>query len=308
MCDEACASVAVCYTGWLNVTIPERGAGAKTHLIDVLKADVFLAATYLPGDCPDGGGGCLLDLVSGLQPLTSLELKPMLTREQLRRMVSVAPHWHNISTRYRKHHPKGLSLWSPVLGNPGLSVLRELHDYSRVFELLRSHERQRTVLYERVVFARLEMRWFAPHPPLALMDASKVWLPFYTGRGLNDRQAVLNRSVAGIYFRRFELMLSPESSRLQPDWVLLQGHPEDLLESTMRAHELPLRFYPQTAALACCRPGFSKCFTYNCIDVTLPSASAHNHVAGAASTRPTRPRLRSSLQPSPQHVRRALRA
>ena len=44
MCDEACAAVAVCYTGWLNVTIPERGASAKAHLIDVLNADVLLAA------------------------------------------------------------------------------------------------------------------------------------------------------------------------------------------------------------------------------------------------------------------------
>eukprot|EP00965_Chrysotila_dentata_P000356 12100-Pleurochrysis_carterae.AAC.1 len=48
----ACSSsrVAVLMSGWLNVSVPDRGASTRHFLIDPLKADVFLAATALKAD------------------------------------------------------------------------------------------------------------------------------------------------------------------------------------------------------------------------------------------------------------------
>ena len=114
-----------------------------------------------------------------------------------------------------------------------VTVLRELHDYSRVLDMVVQHERRRRVPYDRIIFSRLEFEWFAPHPPLSLMAPSAVWLPYHTGRGLLDRHAVLNRSSAEAYFRRFELLVSSEATALIEEWVLKYGHPEDLLLSTL---------------------------------------------------------------------------
>lgn len=263
--------MALCFSGWLNVSIPGRGSTARTHLLDIVQADVFLAATFLPADCPQGGGGCLLNRVEMLQPLTSLELKPMLTREQLLRMVGGAPHWHNISANFKAMNPWGLSIWNPVLGNRGLSVLRELHDYSRVIRMVAEHERWRGVPYSRIIFSRLEFHWYAPHPPLSLMEPSAVWLPYHTGRGLFDRHAVLNRSAAEVYFKRFEMLISAEATSLVEWWVLRYGHPEDLLLSVLQAYRLPIRHFPQTAALACCS---ARCYTHACESTQLPRIGA----------------------------------
>ena len=41
-------------SGWLNVTIPADGREARRFLVEPLGADVFVAGTYLPSDCPSG--------------------------------------------------------------------------------------------------------------------------------------------------------------------------------------------------------------------------------------------------------------
>ena len=42
------SEVAVLFSGWLAVRVPKRGALARRHLVDVLRADVLLAGTFLP--------------------------------------------------------------------------------------------------------------------------------------------------------------------------------------------------------------------------------------------------------------------
>ena len=73
-----------------------------------------------------------------------------------------------------------------MLGNGNLSVLRELHDYSRVLSVLRAHERTTRAgrPYKRVVFSRLEFEWLADHPPISLLPSAGgvVWLPVGQGR------------------------------------------------------------------------------------------------------------------------------
>jgi hypothetical protein len=44
------ARVAVLYSGWLGVTIPDRGRTAKQALVEPLGADVIVAGTFLPSE------------------------------------------------------------------------------------------------------------------------------------------------------------------------------------------------------------------------------------------------------------------
>ena len=152
------ASTAVLYSGWLNVRVPSHGATARTHLLDVLRADTFVAGTYWPSDC-GGGGRCLLRKLQALGPVCAVRLDPQLTHAQLADRVGRAPHFKAIAAEFDYERTfKGLSVWAPLLGNGNLSVLRELNDYSRSLDLLSEHEGARGARYERVVFSRLEVR------------------------------------------------------------------------------------------------------------------------------------------------------
>ena len=115
--------VAVCFSGWLAVRVPQRGASARRHLIDVLGADVFVAGTYWPHDaCAPGASeskrsACLLRRLQGLGPLTRTALDPMLTHDDLRRLVSRSPNWPAVVAAFREASTfGGISVWAPLLG------------------------------------------------------------------------------------------------------------------------------------------------------------------------------------------------
>ena len=112
------ASVAVTFSGWLNVTIPDGGRDARRFLVDPLGADVFVAGTFLPTDCAAGDGGrCLLRRLRHLQPLTGVDMAPMLTRAQLTAHVHAAPAFGPVSRHFKLREMfKGLNLFAPVLG------------------------------------------------------------------------------------------------------------------------------------------------------------------------------------------------
>jgi hypothetical protein len=250
------SSVAVCYSGWLAVRVPKRGAGARRHLLDVLAADAFVAGTYLPPEMAACGGQtkCLLRRLDGLRPITRARVDPMLSVEDLRRLVTVSPNWPAVSKHFdHRRTLNGISIWAPLLGDGNLSVLRELNDYSRVFRLVEEYERARGLPYERVVFSRLEFDWLAPHPPLDLLEPEAVWLPSGgVSGGVNDRHAVVSRSAAPTYFKRWQLLLSPHLFRRLPRRVILREGPEELLKSVLSGAKLRVRYFPSTMVLGCC--------------------------------------------------------
>lgn len=181
------SDVAVCFSGWLNVNIPQNGATARRNVIDALAADVFIAGTYdatasvhYVTDCPRRRDtSCLQRKIAGLQPITRAKLDPMLTYAQLVQLVRQAVHWPAINRSFDPSKVRnGLTVWAPVLGARRLSVLRELHDLSRVHDLFSQHEEWRGFKYERIVWTRLEHDFFAPHPQLdVLTPADIVWTP-----------------------------------------------------------------------------------------------------------------------------------
>jgi len=208
--------VALAFSGWLNVTIPDEGRDARRFLADPLGADVFVAGTYLPTDCADSVGQCLLQRLHHLEPLAGVQLAPMLTHEQLVAHAHSAPAFGPISRSFKvKETFKGLNLFAPVLGNHNVSCMRELHDLHRVFALIVAHERHRGSAYERLVFSRLEFRWLAPHPPLALLEPRVLWTPSGQNlNGVNDRHAVMDRRHGPAYFGRWELLLGDRLLKL----------------------------------------------------------------------------------------------
>ena len=71
----------------------------------------------------------------------------------------------------------------------------------------------------RVIFSRLEFRWLAPHPPLALLEPEVLWVPSGQNvNGVNDRHAVMHRMHAPTYFGRWELLLSDQLLKARPPW------------------------------------------------------------------------------------------
>jgi hypothetical protein len=255
---SANATVAVCYSGWLAVRVPQHGFLARQHLVDVLHADVFVAGTFWPSDCGAGGfDSCserLFNRLRGLRPFARTQLDPMLTIDALHSLVSRSPNWPQVKASFRPQSTfLGISVWAPLLGNGNLSVLRELHDYSRVIRLVALHERARRLAYERIVFSRLEFMWLAAHPPLDVLSSKVVWLPSGgVAGGLNDRHALMDRGAAEVYFRRWELLFSPRLLKSMPHGVVLHGGPEEFLQYALEIEELRIRYFPATMVLGCC--------------------------------------------------------
>ena len=149
------SSVAVLFSGWLGVSVPKRGATARQHLIEVLAADVFVAGTWQSTDfsaepncamTPTARRACYLRRLQALLPLTALRIDRQLSIEELQHRVSRAPIWPWLKKHFNENASQllqGVSIWAPVLGNRKLSVLRELHDYSRALTLVEEHERSR---------------------------------------------------------------------------------------------------------------------------------------------------------------------
>lgn len=94
-------SVAVLFSGWLNVVIPSNGADARRHLVNVLNADVFVAGTFKPSDCRRGNGRCLLRRLRQLAPLTRISLAPMLVHAQLRERAMASPAFSKVAETFK---------------------------------------------------------------------------------------------------------------------------------------------------------------------------------------------------------------
>ena len=267
--------VAVCYSGWLAVRIPQRGATARRHLVDVLGADVVVAGTFLPTDAcaasnvePSARSACLLRRLHALRPVRT-RIDPMLTIDDLHRLVTRSPNWPAVSSGFKRERTfGGVSIWAPLLGDRNLSVLRELHDYSRGIRLVGELEGIQGWRYDRVCFSRLEYHWLAPHPPMSVLRRGVVWLPSGgTSGGLNDRHALMDRAAADVYFRRWELLFSPNLLQRLPRRVVLRDGPEQFLREQLRVAGLRVRYFPATMALACCGRA-ARCFLGHAACVT----------------------------------------
>ena len=263
------SAVAVCLSGWLGRALPGGGASVRTHVIDELNADAFLAATYDVGDCPFGGSECLMANVAGLRPFTAVSMERMISLDGLRTMVRRWPRFADVKVAYNFSW-FGLTPFAPVLGNPRVSILRQLHDYFRVFQLVVLEEKRRSATfrydwtYDWMIHARVDMMWLAPHVPLALLDPRLLWVPPRSGDGVSDRHAVVPRHLADVYFRqRWQLLQQQDLLEILPIESLTSDDPEHYLENVLIARGVPLGAFPIPAYIGCCA-AHERCFQTAC--------------------------------------------
>eukprot|EP00965_Chrysotila_dentata_P040157 1333107-Pleurochrysis_carterae.AAC.2 len=279
------SAVAVLFSGYLNVSIPDAGATSRHFLINPLKAHTFVAGTARHEDCFRSGedsnatwklGECLVDRLQGLQPLTAWAIYPMLTLEQLRTRISRAVHWKRIQQNFRENLTyAGLTSFAPILGNNKVSCMRELIDYHRVYQLMEKYEQRcgpsssRAFKYSRVIFSRLEAAWVVPHPPLSLLDPRVLWVQSGQGRvGVNDRYALMSREHASLYFGRWKLLLSADLFDQVSEEKVLRTSPEVFLEVLLESKGVMLGELPLLSWLACCS-GDELCWSRRCFSRPL---------------------------------------
>ena len=249
----AASTVAAAFCGYLNLAIPEAGATARRYLIQPLRADVLVAGSHKASDC--GGGpdySCLWSRLAGLGPLAARSLSRKLTDDEIREAVQLMPHYATVAGAFRMSHTfHGITNWTPLLGSPKAHMIHQIRDYALLLELIRTAERARGAAYERVVFSRLEFVWLAPHPPLALLPPSLLWVPFGSPR-MNDRHVVMNRSHADVWMGRWALFGSAALLRKLPLQSLAHDGPEELVENLLVTRGISVGEFPGTSYLPCC--------------------------------------------------------
>ena len=199
-------TAAVCYSGWLGVSVHAGGESIRQNVLEPLEADLLFALTHHKNDqCSDSQSCGLARRFPALMPrLVALDLAPMLELGWLVHTMEALPHWPAILRAYGSKNrtwrqaPKhvrcernpqwgtasnpvgsnaykcaniylGNTIFAPVLGSARLHVLRQLHDIRRCLTLIERREAATGVGYTRVVHSRLEDVWLRPHPPLSLL-------------------------------------------------------------------------------------------------------------------------------------------
>jgi hypothetical protein len=122
-------------------------------------------------------------------------------------------------------------------------------------------DRPPRLVYERVMFTRLEMEWLAPHPPLSLLDPAHLWVP--TGEdntGVNDRHWLANRKDAEGIFRRWDALVSGAFHQIF--FATSQVRPAFMSSETYNKLHLQYRRvgvarFPNVAALQCCETSYA---------------------------------------------------
>ena len=131
--------------------------------------------------------------------------------------------------------------------------------------LVETAEDRRGRPYAWVVWTRGELRWLSDHPPLAVLEPTRAWVPECASDwgGMYDRHAALPRHLAAAYLSRYDALLNGSllaPLRESPRRVL---NSEGLLLVHARARHMPLGRFPCAAALACC----TGCYSASCIEV-----------------------------------------
>ena len=257
-----------------------------------------------------------------LQPFTAAVVAPMLTVADMVQKMELLRHWRPILKAYRAPNSAvgcwrddhdwptetnesssspyqcvglnwGNTIFAPVLGSPKLSVLRELHDWSRCMRLVAREEKRTGVKYNWIVHTRLDFVWLRPHPPLSLLQRDVVWIPIGEDwGGYNDRHAVMSRNGANVALRGWDFIVSGQVMQIDPQlragaiYDMQSINSETYLYSVLHWAKLHVRRFPMVAYLACCggqsiddgadgdvalRP---RCYTASCQTRSLPMASA----------------------------------
>lgn len=302
--------VGACFAAWQGVDVPDAGASLSKFLLAPLGAEAHLALTHQAGDRCSTLSECqVATRLRALTPVASTQLSAALTTSQLVEMLESLSHWPSIMRAYNSgavscprsttgphaggphaggHSPYrcsgiafGNSILAPVLGDPKLHVLQQLHGMHDCIELISKHEASRGAQYERIVYSRLEYAWLSPHPPLSLLEPAYMWVQAgqdYNG-GLNDRHALLPRAAAEFYLRRWDFLLNGKILKIDRQLRFGRVRAGNMLSDENYVHDvvnffgIEVRRFPVMQFLGCCNLGVpgAKCFHAICFKRKLPA-------------------------------------
>lgn len=317
--------VAVCMGGWLGLRIPRKGQNIVDRVLRVLSSEVFVAGTVRVRSQETNASMrsralAALDTIEAMRPyFARVHVRTMPSIAELRNDITASG---NLALLAEMSSASGQRAWlggaaktdkrtflpmvtSPVFGNPAGNTLQELHYQDRCMRMVKDHEGEmrRGVLYEWVMFTRLEFTWLANHPPLSLLDHRYMWIP--TGEdngGINDRHWIAHRHDADVIFGRWPALLSPEHLR----GILYDvGYRNDancssctgfvsseiFMGMVVTAHKIPVARFPAVAMLQCCRANYggraassrAHCFAKKCNDILYPPVLKASHVAACTA-------------------------
>lgn len=307
--------VGVCFSGWAGVSVSEGGESIRRHLLEPLGAEVLIAMTYKPGldNCTTNDDCAVHERFPALAPFAAVDVRPMVTTEWLVEAMESRPHWSSIlhsygsgrnstdphavrcqrapSGRARSNSSPyrcdniymGNTIFAPVLGSPNMNVLRQLHDLRRCLSLIEKRELQMGGQYQRIIHSRIEDIWLRDHPPLSILPATHVWVPSGEDHygGLNDRHAVLSRSAANVYMRRWDYLIDGTIMNISQEFksgAHMQGscvrcNSENYLRQVLHHFGLQVGRFPGVQFLGCCRANAS-CFNSLCVWRSITTESA----------------------------------
>ena len=262
----------------------------RNAVIEPLLADVILLLTH--DNETDVASSTISEKISGLKPIARLAFEAQKSTHELGLILEASPSWPRLLAAYtmrgicsskrtstagyscatKRIGSSGNSFLAPLIGHHSLNVLRQLYMQSRVFALLREHERgaRGGREYQAVVWTRTEFRWLRPHPSLALLEAPLrcVWVPLEEDYGgLNDRHALMPRAAARGYLGRWDALLDDSIFQVLPcraNGTTCAESSERYLAETLRYHRLPVCRFPPMAHLVCCVNDRLNCFKLGC--------------------------------------------
>jgi hypothetical protein len=149
------AKVAICVGGFLELSIPRRGASLREHVLSVMPSDVFVAGT-IRGNLTAERTARVLDGIRAVGPFASTSVIRMPRPADLRAALKSSGHWEDFKLQASKrgsgrfnwddHYFDDPTTWvpimmSPALGNPNGNTLQEFHYQSRCIDMINAYER-----------------------------------------------------------------------------------------------------------------------------------------------------------------------
>lgn len=252
-------TTAVCIRGQLRGLEQKQAENLKAFVIDPLGADPFVVTTPYPGysvEETEQALACLgVSQQAGTLMLTTQDPTPAELKEEVRNAAPAKDF-----AAYEEYARRDGNALSPVFSYDKAGVIYEYVDNDKCIQLISSKET--FFKYTYVVMARFDMRFLAPHPPLALTLANTVMVPD-TGmdwEGVNDRHAMMHRAEADVYAGIWGGLKSGQVARI----VSKGFNAERLLESWLKSHNVSISHIPMPAALVCCAAPFHNCWAVHC--------------------------------------------
>ncbi len=275
--------VAIAIEGPAGRLLPESLQSIFTNVIQRFDGcDVFVVSPYQikEGQNQEETENEIHRSLSPLGKITASDISQDMPREKLQEFfISSLSNDLNKEAMlyYFSDHRKTIdSSWVQTDNVQNDRNLRYFLNKRSLYKLIEKHETDNNFRYDRVIFQRSDMYYYAPHPPMDMLSSEYVWIP--EGQdwgGLNDRHAVIPRRFLERYLLRWDSFVSGDLPRWyeMTEWVKTTGVWNEmylfLALSSLRGtrEEVKVARFLPVAHIKCCTNG-QQCLHRPCQDRT----------------------------------------